>query len=41
VPESALLEFTAEHRKSLTSLRVSEENGVLWSFKPEEVEEQD
>lgn len=36
VPESALLEFPAEHKKSLASLRVSEnEDGVLWSFRPE------
>jgi len=35
MPEDALLEFPAEHKEALALLRVSEENGVLWSFRPE------
>ena len=36
MPEDALLEFPAEHKKSLASLWVSKnKDGVLWSFRPE------
>lgn len=36
MPENALLEFPAEHKKSLALLQVSKnKDGVFWSFRPE------
>ena len=40
VPESALLEFPAEHKESLASLWASKnKDGYLWTYKPEEEEQ--
>ena len=39
MPEDALLDFPAEHKESLVSLRVGRnQDGILWSFRPEEEE---